>query len=62
VIVIPRRDGTGPYGMGPMTGRGAGFCFGRSTNNFLRIISLILGVLGIILYVMKNDALNKKEV
>lgn len=32
---IPRRDGTGPLGMRPMTGRGAGFCFGRSTNNFL---------------------------
>jgi hypothetical protein len=62
VIDIPRRDGTGPLGMGPMTGRGAGFCFGRSTNNFLRIISLILGLLGIILYVMKNDVLNKKEV
>jgi hypothetical protein len=59
---IPRRDGTGPYGMGPMTGRGAGFCFERSTNNFMRIISLIIGLLGIILYVMKNDALNKKEV
>jgi hypothetical protein len=25
---MPRRDGTGPRGMGPMTGRGAGFCVG----------------------------------
>jgi hypothetical protein len=23
---MPRGDGTGPAGMGPMTGRGAGFC------------------------------------
>lgn len=25
---MPRGDGTGPMGMGPMTGRGAGFCAG----------------------------------
>lgn len=25
---MPRGDGTGPMGMGPMTGRGAGFCTG----------------------------------
>ena len=25
---MPRGDGTGPGGMGPMTGRGAGFCAG----------------------------------
>jgi hypothetical protein len=25
-IKMPRRDGTGPIGMGPMTGRGFGFC------------------------------------
>ena len=25
---MPRGDGTGPVGMGPMTGRGAGFCAG----------------------------------
>ena len=25
---MPYRDGTGPRGMGPMTGRGAGFCAG----------------------------------
>jgi len=25
---MPRRDGTGPIGMGSMTGRGAGFCLG----------------------------------
>lgn len=25
---MPRFDGTGPYGYGPMTGRGFGFCRG----------------------------------
>ncbi|HHW12652.1 MAG TPA: DUF5320 domain-containing protein [Firmicutes bacterium] len=25
---MPRGDGSGPRGMGPMTGRGAGFCAG----------------------------------
>lgn len=25
---MPRGDGTGPMGMGPMTGRGAGYCVG----------------------------------
>ena len=25
---MPRGDGTGPNGMGPMTGRGAGYCAG----------------------------------
>ena len=28
---MPRRNGTGPLGMGPMTGRGFGLC---STGNF----------------------------
>lgn len=26
---MPNRNGTGPSGMGPMTGRGAGSCVGR---------------------------------
>ena len=25
---MPRRDGTGPEGMGPLSGRGAGYCAG----------------------------------
>ena len=34
---MPRRDGTGPMGMGPMTGRGAGLCNGDFANlNFER--------------------------
>jgi predicted Fe-Mo cluster-binding NifX family protein len=29
--VMPRQDGTGPMGKGPMTGRGAGLCTGAGT-------------------------------
>lgn len=32
---MPRGDGTGPAGMGPMTGRGAGFCAGSRVPGFL---------------------------
>jgi hypothetical protein len=32
---MPRGDGTGPLGMGPMTGRGAGFCAGRAIAGFV---------------------------
>ncbi|RJP64978.1 MAG: hypothetical protein C4532_18115 [Candidatus Abyssobacteria bacterium SURF_17] len=31
---MPRGDGTGPAGLGPMTGRGAGYCAGFSTPGF----------------------------
>ena len=31
---MPRGDGQGPMGMGPMTGRGAGFCAGFATPGF----------------------------
>jgi hypothetical protein len=31
---MPRGDGTGPMGMGPMTGRGAGFCAGLGVPGF----------------------------
>ena len=31
---MPRGDGTGPAGMGPMTGRRAGFCTGFETPGF----------------------------
>jgi hypothetical protein len=31
---MPRGDRTGPYGGGPMTGRGAGYCAGYSTAGF----------------------------
>ncbi len=32
---MPRGDGTGPFGMGPMTGRAAGFCAGFGTPGYL---------------------------
>lgn len=31
---MPRGDGTGPVGMGPLTGRGAGFCAGYANLGF----------------------------
>ena len=31
---MPRGDGTGPIGMGPMTGRGAGYCAGYNAPGF----------------------------
>jgi len=33
---MPRGDGTGPAGMGPMTGRGAGYCAGYAAPGFAR--------------------------
>jgi len=35
VFVMPRGDGTGPMGLGPMTGRGAGFCAGYAAPGFM---------------------------
>jgi len=34
VMEMPFGDGTGPMGLGPMTGRGAGFCAGFGTPGF----------------------------
>lgn len=31
---MPRGDGTGPWGMGPMTGRAAGYCAGYNVPGF----------------------------
>jgi len=31
---IPGRDGTGPLGAGPMTGRGSGFCKGANVVSY----------------------------
>jgi len=33
---MPRGDQTGPAGMGPMTGRAAGYCAGYSTPGYTR--------------------------
>jgi len=35
---MPRGDGTGPAGMGPMTGRAAGYCAGYSVPGFMNPI------------------------
>ena len=32
---MPRGDGSGPAGMGPMTGRGAGYCAGYPAPGFM---------------------------
>jgi hypothetical protein len=32
---MPRGDGTGPAGMGPMTGRAAGFCAGNTVAGYM---------------------------
>jgi hypothetical protein len=32
---MPRGDGSGPTGMGPMSGRGAGFCAGFNTPGYM---------------------------
>ncbi len=34
-IRMPRGDGTGPAGMGPMTGRAAGYCAGYQTPGYM---------------------------
>jgi hypothetical protein len=38
VIIMPRGDGTGPAGMGPMTGRAAGFCAGFAAAGYMNPI------------------------
>jgi hypothetical protein len=35
VFKMPRGDGTGPAGFGPMTGRAAGFCAGYNTPGYM---------------------------
>ena len=34
---MPRGDGTGPMGQGPMTGRGAGFCAGHGVPGYMNM-------------------------
>ena len=41
---MPRGDGTGPAGMGPMTGRGAGFCAGFRVPGYLNLVGQGLGL------------------
>ncbi len=35
---MPGGDGTGPMGMGPLTGRGAGYCAGYSVPGYMNLI------------------------
>ncbi|HIJ66599.1 MAG TPA: DUF5320 domain-containing protein [Candidatus Hydrogenedentes bacterium] len=35
---MPRGDGTGPIGMGPMTGRAAGYCAGYAVPGYMNAI------------------------
>jgi len=39
VIIMPRGDGTGPAGMGPMTGRAAGYCAGFPVPGYMNPVS-----------------------
>ena len=36
---MPRGDGTGPQGMGPMTGRAAGYCAGYNAPGYANPIA-----------------------
>ena len=36
---MPAGDGTGPRGMGPMTGRGAGYCAGYGAPGYVNAVS-----------------------
>jgi hypothetical protein len=38
VFGMPRGDGTGPMGLGPMTGRAAGYCAGYSVPGYMNSI------------------------
>ena len=40
---MPRGDGTGPEGLGPMTGRGLGYCAGYDSPGFTKGIGRGLG-------------------
>ncbi len=41
---MPRGDGTGPMGLGPMTGRAAGYCAGFSAPGFINPMGGRLGL------------------
>ncbi len=46
VIDMPFGDGTGPAGMGPMTGRAAGFCAGYSMPGYMNPVAGRAGFYG----------------
>ncbi len=41
---MPRGDRTGPAGMGPMSGRGAGFCAGFNAPGFMNAVPGRMGI------------------
>ncbi len=43
---MPLGDGTGPAGMGPMTGRAAGYCAGYPVPGYMNPYSVRLGLRG----------------
>ena len=43
---MPRGDGTGPAGLGPMTGRAAGFCAGYPVPGYMNPIAGRIGFYG----------------
>ena len=46
VISMPRGDGTGPAGLGPMSGRAAGFCAGYSVPGYMNPVAGRAGFYG----------------
>jgi len=46
VINMPRGDGTGPVGLGPMTGRAAGFCAGFPVPGYMNPVNGRAGFYG----------------
>jgi hypothetical protein len=46
VTNMPRGDGTGPAGLGPMTGRAAGFCAGYSMPGYMNPVAGRAGFYG----------------
>jgi len=46
VINMPRGDGTGPAGLGPMTGRAAGFCAGYPVPGYMNPVAGRVGFYG----------------
>jgi len=48
VINMPFGDGTGPAGMGPMTGRAAGFCAGYPTPGYMNPVTGRAGFYGVV--------------
>jgi len=53
---VPRYDGTGPRGQGPLTGRGMGFCIVQTSTNGLPGLKGFAGIQGKIISEKINNA------